>query len=78
MTSPVTIEQLAPAPSESAPGAVDSDSAGLAFGRRGGGFVMYGLAVLSPPALPPVVEDLGDGKRLLIQGGHNLRVVRVA
>jgi hypothetical protein len=39
---------------------------------------MYGLAVLSPPALPPVVEDLGDGKRLLIQGGHNLRVVRVA
>jgi hypothetical protein len=78
MRSPVTIEQLAPAPAESAPGAVASDSAGLAFGLRGGGFVMYGLVVQSPPALPPAVEDLGDGKRLLIQCGHNLRVVRVA
>lgn len=78
MTSPATIEDLAHAPAESAPGPVVSDSAGLAFGRRGGGFVMYGLAVLSPPALPPAVEDPGDGKRLLIQWGHNLRVVRAA
>jgi hypothetical protein len=39
---------------------------------------MYGLVMQTPPALPPVVEDLGDGKRLLIQCGHYLRVVRVA